>query len=82
MALLLGKRVQLIGSILRNRDDQFKADLISELRQHVWPLFEERRLQPRLERAFPARDAEAAFETLASNQVEGKLVLVLDESLA
>ena len=46
-----------------------------------WPLFEERRLQPRLERAFPARDAEAAFETLASNQVEGKLVLVLDESL-
>ncbi|MDH4570995.1 NAD(P)H-quinone oxidoreductase [Pseudomonas sp. BN414] len=81
MALLLGKRVQLIGSTLRSRDEQFKADLISDLRQHVWPLFEEGRLQPRLERAFPAKDAEAAFEALASNQVEGKLVLVLDETL-
>ncbi|MCY1439313.1 putative NAD(P)H quinone oxidoreductase, PIG3 family [compost metagenome] len=81
LALLLGKRVQLIGSTLRSRDEPFKADLISELRQYVWPLFEEGRLQPRLEKAFPAADAEAAFEALASNQVEGKLVLLLDESL-
>jgi NADPH:quinone reductase-like Zn-dependent oxidoreductase len=82
LALLLGKRVQLIGSTLRSRDDPFKADLIAELRQHVWPLFEEGRLQPRLERAFAATDAQQAFEALASNTVSGKLVLVLDESLA
>lgn len=81
LALLLGKRVQLIGSTLRNRDAEFKARLIGDLREQVWPLFAEGRLSPRLERSFPARDAEAAFATLASNQVAGKLVLLIDERL-
>ncbi|MNC73539.1 hypothetical protein D3C81_2281420 [compost metagenome] len=49
---------------------------------HVWPLFTEGRLSPQLARAFPIQDAEAAFAELASNQVSGKLVLVIDESLA
>ncbi|PAU66126.1 NAD(P)H-quinone oxidoreductase [Pseudomonas sp. PIC25] len=82
LALLLGKRVQLIGSTLRNRDDQYKAELIGELRRNVWPLFDEGRLQPRLEKRFPAKDADAAFEALASNRIAGKVVLVLDETLA
>ena len=46
MALVLGKRIQLIGSTLRNRDDLFKAELLRDLRQHVWPLFSEGRLKP------------------------------------
>ncbi|PGU53606.1 zinc-binding dehydrogenase, partial [Bacillus cereus] len=37
LAQVLGKRVQLLGSTLRTRDDQFKADLLSDLGQHVWP---------------------------------------------
>ncbi|WP_220811076.1 NAD(P)H-quinone oxidoreductase [Pseudomonas paralcaligenes] len=81
MALVLGKRIQLIGSTLRNRDEQFKAELMADLQRHVWPLFEEGRLQPRLERAFPAADAEQAFAELAGNGVAGKLVLLVDESL-
>ncbi|MEK1907494.1 MAG: NAD(P)H-quinone oxidoreductase [Pseudomonas sp.] len=81
MALLLGKRIQLIGSTLRNRDEQFKADLLADLAQHVWPLFGEGRLKPQLEQAFAVKDADAAFVALASNQVSGKLVLVIDESL-
>ena len=82
MALVLGKRIQLIGSTLRNRDEQFKAELMADLQRHVWPLFEEGRLQPRLERAFPAADAEQAFAELAGNGVAGKLVLLIDESLS
>ncbi|POA18907.1 NAD(P)H-quinone oxidoreductase [Pseudomonas sp. FW300-N1A1] len=82
LAQVLAKRIQLLGSTLRNRDDQFKADLFSDLSVHVWPLFTEGRLSPQLARAFPIQDAEAAFAELASNQVSGKLVLVIDESLA
>lgn len=82
MALVLGKRIQLIGSTLRNRDEQFKAELMADLQRHIWPLFEEGRLQPRLERAFPAADAEQAFAELAGNGVAGKLVLLIDESLS
>lgn len=80
-ALLLGKRVQLIGSTLRNRDELFKAELLRDLRQYVWPLFSEGRLQPQLEKTFVAKDVEAAFAALASNQVNGKLVLSIDSSL-
>ncbi|MBV4484343.1 zinc-binding dehydrogenase [Pseudomonas sp. SWRI153] len=82
LAQVLGKRVQLLGSTLRSRDDQFKADLLSDLGQHVWPLFAEGRLRPQLARAFPVKDAEAAFAELASNTVAGKLVLVIDDSLS
>ncbi|SDH94808.1 NAD(P)H-quinone oxidoreductase [Pseudomonas panipatensis] len=82
LALLLGKRIQLIGSTLRSRDADFKAQLIAELGQKVWPLFSAGQLKPQLERRFAAKDAELAFETLASNEVQGKVVLLLDESLA
>lgn len=81
LAQVLAKRIQLLGSTLRSRDEQFKADLLSDLRQYVWPLFAEGRLSPQLARTFPIRDAEAAFAELATNRVSGKLVLVIDESL-
>lgn len=82
LALLLGKRIQMIGSTLRNRDAEFKAQLMAELEQFVWPLFAEGRLKPQLERSYPIEDAAAAFEALASNEVRGKLVLVVDPALA
>lgn len=82
LAQMLGKRIQLLGSTLRSRDDQFKADLISELGQQVWPLFTDKRLSPQLARTFAIKDAEAAFAELATNKVSGKLVLVIDENLS
>ncbi|MDU9390776.1 NAD(P)H-quinone oxidoreductase [Pseudomonas sp. zfem002] len=81
LALLLGKRIQLTGSTLRNRDDQFKADLLRDLHQQVWPLFSEGRLKAQLVGSYPVADAQSAFEELAGNQVSGKLVLVVDPTL-
>ena len=81
MALVLGKRIQLLGSTLRTRNDQFKADLLSDLNQQVWPLFNEGRLSPQLAKAYPMEEAQEAYAELASNQVSGKLVVVIDPSL-
>ena len=81
LALMLGKRLQVTGSTLRNRDDGFKAELLRELGQQVWPLFAEGRLKPQLVGSYPVAEAEAAYEELAGNQVSGKLVVVIDESL-
>ena len=81
LAKFLGKRVQITGSTLRNRDDAFKTALMAELREKVWPLFAEKKLSPQLERTFRADQAEEAFALLESNQVNGKIVLVLDDSL-
>jgi NADPH:quinone reductase-like Zn-dependent oxidoreductase len=82
LAQMLAKRVQFTGSTLRSRNDQFKADLLGDLHQQVWPLFTEGRLKPQLERTFAAKDVEAAFAALASNKVSGKVALLLDESLS
>ncbi len=79
---LLAKRVQLIGSTLRSRDADYKAGLMAELQQKVWPLLESGQLSPRLEASFQVRDVEAAFAALASNTVSGKVALVIDSSLS
>ena len=81
LALLLGKRIQMIGSTLRTRDAEFKAQLLADMEQQVWPLFAEGRLLPQVEREFPIADVDVAFEALASNQVQGKVVLVIDPAL-
>ncbi|MNP81305.1 hypothetical protein D3C76_1796240 [compost metagenome] len=79
--MVLGKRLQVTGSTLRNRDDGFKAELLQELAQQVWPLFTEGRLKAQLVDTYPVAFAEAAYAELATNQVSGKLVLVIDQSL-
>ncbi|EKM93658.1 oxidoreductase [Stutzerimonas degradans] len=81
LAGLLAKRIQLIGSTLRSRDADYKAGLLAEMEEKVWPLFAEGKLSPRLEQCFPIGDAEAAFAALASNTVSGKLALVIDADL-
>lgn len=80
LAQLLGKRVQIIGSTLRTRDDDFKAALIQSLKDQAWPMFAAGKLKPQAEEVFAFTDAVAAFERLASNQVNGKLVLQLSDA--
>ncbi|MDF0729937.1 NAD(P)H-quinone oxidoreductase [Pseudomonas entomophila] len=81
LAMVLGKRLEITGSTLRNRDDGFKAELLRELGQQVWPLFAEGRLSAQLVDTYPIEFAEAAYAELASNQVSGKLVVVIDPAL-
>ncbi|MEN4829224.1 NAD(P)H-quinone oxidoreductase [Pseudomonas sp. P39-UII1] len=81
LAQVLGKRLEITGSTLRNRDDGFKAELLRELQQQVWPLFAEGRLSPQLVDTYPVAFAQAAYAALESNQVSGKLVMVIDPSL-
>jgi len=82
LAGLLAKRIQLIGSTLRSRDADYKAGLLAEMEEKVWPLFTQGKLSPRLERTFAIGDVEAAFETLASNTVSGKVALVIDSAIS
>lgn len=82
LAVLLGKRIQLTGSTLRNRDDGFKAELLADLRRQVWPLFAEKRLDPLLQRRFALDEAADAFAALESNRIAGKIALILDPTLA
>lgn len=76
---LLVKRIRVVGSTLRSRSDSSKAEVIAQLRQQVWPLFEQGSLKPIIHSRFPITDATAAFELVASNQTTGKVILELPQ---
>ncbi|HET8706412.1 MAG TPA: NAD(P)H-quinone oxidoreductase [Pseudomonadales bacterium] len=76
---MLMKRLRLIGSTLRSRDDAFKARLIHAMRQSIWPAFNcdqrQPELKPVIDRLYPITDIEAACAYLASNASSGKVVI-------
>ncbi|PCJ45113.1 MAG: NAD(P)H-quinone oxidoreductase [Moraxellaceae bacterium] len=75
---LLVKRLRVMGSTLRSRDDDYKSQIISQLTQQVWPLFDSGELKPIIEQQFPISEAEAAFALIASNTTTGKVILSLE----
>lgn len=76
LGLLLGKRAQIIGSTLRNRDDDYKARLIADFQQRFLPLFTDRRLQPVIDTVYRAEEVGEAHQRLQANQSIGKCVCV------
>lgn len=80
LARVLSKRLQIIGSTLRSRSADFKAAIVADLKKRVWPHFSDGKLSACLERSFPAKDVDHAFALLGSNEVKGKLALILDDA--
>ncbi|MBA52938.1 MAG: NAD(P)H-quinone oxidoreductase [Pseudomonadales bacterium] len=74
---LLVKRIRVIGSTLRSRSDAAKAAVIAQMREQVWPRFEQGILKPIVHSTFPIDQASQAFDLVASNQTTGKVILEL-----
>lgn len=72
---MLVKRLRLMGSVLRARSIAEKDDIIAGMRQTVWPLFDEGRIQPLVDATFPVDQVAKAHELLRSNQTFGKVLL-------
>jgi putative PIG3 family NAD(P)H quinone oxidoreductase len=75
VAQLMVRRITLTGSTLRIRSDAFKALLAQEIGQVVWPLVEDGRLRPLLDRTFPLAEAAEAHRTMEAGAHVGKIVL-------
>jgi tumor protein p53-inducible protein 3 len=73
---LLRNRLQVIGTTLRNRTQDYKARLVQELRQFAWPLFAQERLRPVIDRVFPIEAVVDAHQYMESNKNQGKIILV------
>lgn len=76
IATLLSKRASIIGSTLRSRPQPEKAEIVSQVREHVWPLVEVGRVQPVIDRAFAMADAAAAHTYFDEGGHIGKVILV------
>ncbi|MBR6789248.1 MAG: NAD(P)H-quinone oxidoreductase [Oscillospiraceae bacterium] len=75
---LLTKGLHLVGSMLRNRTPAFKAQLLYELTEKVWPKFESGELKPSVYATLPITEAEAAHAILERGENIGKVVLTVD----
>lgn len=75
---LLVKRLSVVGSTLRSRNDEYKSRLIAELSEKVWPLFETGKLKPIIDTQLPITEAEQAFALIESNNTTGKVILTIN----
>ncbi|HEY1770742.1 MAG TPA: NAD(P)H-quinone oxidoreductase [Chthoniobacterales bacterium] len=75
LTVVLRKRANIMGTMLRTRSLEEKAEAVRSLAAHVVPLLALGDLRPVIDRVFPAADVRAAHEHLESNQTFGKVVL-------
>ena len=72
---LLTKGLHLVGSMLRNRTPEFKAYILSELVEKVWPKIESGAIKPSIYKVLPMTNAEEAHAILERGENIGKIVL-------
>ncbi|WP_346778702.1 NAD(P)H-quinone oxidoreductase [Burkholderia sp. Ac-20353] len=72
---MLTKRLTHIGSTLRSRTREEKAQLIDELERSVWPHIRSGAVKPLIDRTFELDDARGAHALMDSGTHIGKIVL-------
>lgn len=72
------RNVRIIGSTLRSRTPEFKAELLKLLVRDVYPKIAEGLLKPSIFRVLPITAAEEAHALMASGQHNGKIVMSVD----
>lgn len=75
LALMMVKRQQLIGSVLRSRSVAEKTQIIEAFSKEVLPHFANGSIEPIVYQVFPLAEAKAAHLAMESSQHFGKIVL-------
>ncbi|MDP2480547.1 MAG: NAD(P)H-quinone oxidoreductase [Candidatus Palauibacterales bacterium] len=82
LGLILGRRLRVLGTVLRARSAAEKLTLTAEVRDRLLPLFEQGRLRPVVDRTYPLAEAELAHRSMDANQNLGKIVLEVESRAA
>ena len=72
------RNVRIIGSTLRSRPPQVKAQILAELVEKVWPKVSSGEVKPTIYRVLPIQQAEAAHDILYRGENVGKVVLTVE----
>jgi NADPH2:quinone reductase len=75
---LLTKGIHLVGSMLRNRTPEFKAYILSQLVEKVFPKIEQGIIKPEIYKVLPITEAQKAHAILERGENIGKVVLTVD----
>ncbi|EST26715.1 NAD(P)H quinone oxidoreductase [Streptomycetaceae bacterium MP113-05] len=77
LAALLAKGAAVTATSLRRRPVAEKAAIVAAVREHVWPLLDDGRVRPVLDRTLPMADAAQAHRVLEESGHVGKVVLTV-----
>jgi len=77
---LLTKGLHLVGSMLRNRPPEKKAQILAELVEKVWPKIESGAIRPSIYCVLPIEQAEEAHRIMQSCSHTGKIVLTVSHT--
>lgn len=72
------RNVRIIGSTLRSRTPQVKAQILAELVEKVWPKVATGEIKPTIYKVLPITEAEAAHDILYQGKNVGKVVLTVE----
>ena len=75
LALMMVKRQQIIGSVLRSRPVKDKAAIVAEFTKTALPCFANRTIVPIIEKGFPLEQVVEAHRMMEEDQHFGKIVL-------
>ncbi|AZV61242.1 NAD(P)H-quinone oxidoreductase [Peribacillus frigoritolerans] len=78
MELLL-KRVQLKGTLLTPRSDEYKKELTEEFVKKAMPLFRKNEIKAIVDHVFPFEEVQRAHEHMEANKNVGKIILQVNE---
>ncbi len=71
------RNVRIIGSTLRSRTPEVKAQILAALVKNVWPKVETGEVKPTIYKVLPITEAEAAHDILYRGENGGKVVLTV-----
>lgn len=69
------RRTRLIGTTLRSRTREQKADILARMVREIWPMLENGSIRPAIYKVLPIQQAEEAQALMASGKHVGKIVL-------
>ena len=72
------RNVRIIGSTLRSRTPEVKAQILAELVERVWPKVEQGLVKPTIYKVLPITQAEEAHDILYRGENVGKVVLTVN----
>lgn len=72
------RNVRIIGSTLRSRTPETKAQILAELVKNVWPKVSAGEVKPTIYKVLPITEAEAAHDILYKGENVGKVVLTVE----
>ncbi|WP_404450542.1 NAD(P)H-quinone oxidoreductase [Virgibacillus necropolis] len=75
---LMAKRVQLKGTLLTPRSDQYKANLTHDFVHKALPLFDNKEIKPVIDRVFSFEEVQKAHKHMEGNKNIGKIILKVD----